>query len=93
MADPTNIEKYMELLGLSGAEFCRIDHDDTMIAVVYKVLRPSNPPLILKLCAHEQDYHREIYFLRLLGDSLPVPGSWIQLNPAQRAQEPSCWSA
>lgn len=85
MADPTTIDKYKELLDLSGAEFCKIDHDDAMIAVVYKILRPSKPPLILKLCAHEQDYHRELYFLRLLGSSLPVPAVVNTVEPSEKS--------
>jgi len=52
-----------------------------MVAVVYKILRPLKPPLILKLCPDEQDYRRELYFLRLLSCSLPVPAIVDAVEP------------
>ncbi len=71
MTDSTAV--YKELLGLDTATFSRIDHDDTMIAVVYRVTQPSKQPLILKICSSEKDYHRELYFLKHLAETLSVP--------------------
>lgn len=76
------VSKYKKILNLQGSDFCRIDHDDSMIAVVYKVLTPSKQPLILKLSIREQDYYRELYFLRLLNDSLPVPAVIDTVEPS-----------
>jgi aminoglycoside phosphotransferase (APT) family kinase protein len=69
----TAISKYKLLLGIGEAEFHKIDHNDAIIALVYKVIRPAGPPLILKICASEQDYRRELHLLTLLASSLPVP--------------------
>ena len=85
MTDPATIFRYKELLGLEGSEFCRVDHNDTMVAEVYKILRPSKRSLILKLCAHEQDYRRELYFLRLLAGSLPVPAVVDTIEPISKS--------
>jgi Ser/Thr protein kinase RdoA (MazF antagonist) len=67
------ITQYKTLLGLCGWEFFQIDHEDAIIADVYKVSHPSKPTLILKKCASESEYYRELFFLRHLQSSLPVP--------------------
>ena len=54
----TLLEHYQELLGLEKAQFFRIDHDNTVIAIVYKVLLPDQTPLILKLCSKEKHFYR-----------------------------------
>ncbi len=67
------IAHYSQLLHLQDATFSRIDHEDAMIAVVYKVTQPNRNDLILKICPRAEDYQREIYFLTYLADRLPVP--------------------
>lgn len=67
------IALYQQLLNLQSASFTRIDHDDAMVAIVYKVAQPSGTELILKICASANDYLREVYFLKHFADKLPVP--------------------
>lgn len=67
------LSTYRARFNLNRARFLRIDHGDTMIAVVYKVERPSSTPLILKICPREQDYHHEIHALNLLSGQMLLP--------------------
>jgi hypothetical protein len=50
------ITLYKQRLNLHGATFIRIDHDDAMVAIVYKVTEPTGLPLILKISTRTQDY-------------------------------------
>lgn len=77
------IATYRQLLGLTEARFTRVDHDDTMIAVVYRVTQPSKKTLILKICNREQDYHRELYFLNHLAGKFPSPLVLDVVEPQQ----------
>lgn len=67
------ISYYSQILHLQNAIFSRIDHEEAMIAVVYKVTQPNQKDLILKICPRSEDYQRELYFLTHLADRLPVP--------------------
>jgi len=67
------IASYSSVLGLTGATFKRVDRVDSLVAVVYEVCRPGAAPLILKICPRLGDYHRELYFLRMFAQELPVP--------------------
>lgn len=67
------VVQYRERLGLKNAQFLRIDHDDAMVALVYKIIPPDAAPLILKICSRSHDYLREVYFLKYFSDKLPVP--------------------
>ncbi len=64
---------YRQRLNLQSATFLRIDHEDAMVAIVYKVKLPSGTQLILKICTRVKDYLREVYFLKHFADILPVP--------------------
>src|SRR5579872_5182053 len=64
---------YQQRLGLQDAAFSRIEHDDAMVAIVYKVMQPTGTHLILKICKRPNDCLREVYFLNLLAEKLPVP--------------------
>lgn len=67
------ITKYKERLNLpKDAEFTRIDHADALVAIVYKITQPNVLPLILKICERQQDYFRELYFLKHFSGTLPV---------------------
>jgi hypothetical protein len=63
--------QYREHLGLKNANFLRIDHDDAMVALVYKITQPNAAPLILKICSRSHDYLREVYFLKYFSGKLP----------------------
>ncbi|MFI5343211.1 MAG: aminoglycoside phosphotransferase family protein [Chlamydiales bacterium] len=66
------ITLYQERLNLEDSLFSRIDHDDAMVAVVYKVTLPNGTEFILKTCSRT-NYLREIYFLQHFAGKLPVP--------------------
>ncbi|MCP5507649.1 MAG: aminoglycoside phosphotransferase family protein [Chlamydiales bacterium] len=66
-------EVYRDCLDLNRAVFSRIDHNDTMVAVVYRVDQPAEKSLILKICTRDKDFHRELYFLNALAGVLPIP--------------------
>lgn len=66
------IALYKQRLNLQSATFTRIDHDDAMVAIVYKIVQPKALPLILKICPRTEDYLREVYFLKHFEGTLPV---------------------
>lgn len=67
------IATYKQHFNLQNATFSRIDHDDAMVAIVYKITQSSGEEFILKICPRTQDYLREVYFLKYFGGTLPVP--------------------
>lgn len=67
------ISVYKQRLNLQDAIFHRIDHEDAMVAIVYKIIQSNGTQLILKICERPNDYFREIYFLTYFADKLPVP--------------------
>ena len=75
------IETYSEYFGLNEAVFSRIDHNDMMVAVVYRVELSSGKSLILKICTRNKDFYRELYFLNVLEGFLPVPKVLIVAEP------------
>lgn len=64
---------YQHSLNLQSATFSRIDHEDAMVALVYKATQPNGEQFILKICDRAKDYLREVYFLKHFDDILPVP--------------------
>jgi hypothetical protein len=57
------IQLYKNRLNLPEARFDRIDHEDAMVAIVFKIAQPSGQEFILKVCSRKGDYLREVYFL------------------------------
>ena len=46
----SHTKKYQQLLKLDDdVEFVKIDHDDAMVATVYKIIQHNQPSLILKI--------------------------------------------
>lgn len=76
------ISVYKERLHLKKAHFSYIDHDDAMVATVFKVTLEHGKHLILKICSRTGDYLREAYFLDHFTEQLPVPRI-IQLVPPE----------
>lgn len=64
---------YKQCLNLQKASFSRIDHEDAMVAIVFKITQPNGEQLVLKICDRPNDYFREIYFLQHFANTLPVP--------------------
>lgn len=77
-----DLEVYKNKLGLQAATFMHINHHDTIIAEVYKVVSPEKKAFILKICPRIDDYHREIYFLRQLKGAIPIPQIISTVEPS-----------
>lgn len=73
---------YRELLHLQNATFLRIEHEDAIVALVYKITQTNGIELILKICERPNDYLREVYFLNYFADKLPVPRIIQVVEPA-----------
>lgn len=67
------MDKYRRLLHLPHALFTRIDHEEAMVAAVYKISQPEQPDLILKMGSRAGESLREAYFLNLFANKIPVP--------------------
>lgn len=67
------IALYQQYLNLQTANFSRIEHEDAMVAIVYKVIQPNEKQFILKICERPNDYLREVYFLEKIVGNIPVP--------------------
>ena len=76
------ITLYQLRLNLPNAVFLRIDHEDAMVATVFKITRDLGSQYILKICNRPKDYAREVYFLTYFADKLPVPRI-IQVVPPE----------
>lgn len=82
----TPISVYRDYFGLANASFERIVHDDTLIAIVYKVTVADGIQYILKICPKADHYKHELFFLSYFANRLPVPGIVSVAEPTvQRA--------
>lgn len=79
-----NTQKYQELLSLNeDALFIKIDHDEGMVATVYKVLEQNGRPCILKICESRFHYANEVYFLDYFSKQILVPKVIGTLPPGE----------
>ena len=62
------ISVYKGRMNFQKAHFALIDHEDTMVATVFKVTQPNGEEFILKICSRAGDYFREAYFLNHFHD-------------------------
>lgn len=67
------LDFYKQRLKLSDAKFMRVEHEDAIVAVVYKIIMATGENFILKITANNEDYLREVYFLKFFADKLLVP--------------------
>jgi Ser/Thr protein kinase RdoA (MazF antagonist) len=67
------IALYQQRLNLQKAHFLLIDHEEAMVATVFKVTQPDGKQLILKICSRTGDYLREVCFLSHFAGKVPVP--------------------
>jgi len=74
---------YQEHLDLGDTVFSRIDHEDAMVAIVYKITRPNGEQLILKISERSNDFLREVYLLKLFAGILPVPKIIRSVEPTE----------
>lgn len=77
------LPRYKQILNLQTATFSLIEHEDAMVAIVYKITQPNGKELILKICERTPHYLREIYFLTHLAETLPVPKIIQAIEPSQ----------
>lgn len=75
------ISLYKKRLNLPEAQFTFIDHEDAMVAAVFKISQPGNPDLILKVCSRKGDFLRESYFLNRFVGKVPVPKIFQLIEP------------
>jgi Ser/Thr protein kinase RdoA (MazF antagonist) len=80
------INFYKGKLDLPNANFTSIDHEDAMVATVFKVEQIDKKDLILKVCSRDSDFLRESFFLNYFAKLLPVP-KIIKLLKAEKPQE------
>jgi len=74
---------YRTHLNLLGASFSLIDHEDAMVATVYKMTCSDGKTFILKVCERKNDYLREVYFLNYFANKVPVPRIAQMIEPAE----------
>lgn len=77
------IALYKARLNLQGASFSRIEHDEAIIATVYKISQTNDKEYVLKICPRDEHYFSEVYFLKYFADSLPVPHLIEALEPTK----------
>lgn len=63
---------YLQKFNLLHAKFQRIDHDDAIVAIVYKIVLDDGSSFILKICPQSRHYFRELYGLKTFAKILPV---------------------
>lgn len=56
------VELYRRKLNIADADFTYIDHEDAMVAAVFKIKQPGTPDMILKVCSRAGDFLRESFF-------------------------------
>jgi hypothetical protein len=74
------ITYYVEKFNLQNGTLMRIEHEDALVAMVYK-FQSSDREYILKICARTHDYLCEVYFLNYLANKLPVPHIIKMIQP------------
>lgn len=77
------INTYKQLLSLQHVNFALIDHEDTMVATVFNITKPSGEQFILKISERPNDYYREVLFLKQFAETLPVPKIIQLIQPAE----------
>jgi Ser/Thr protein kinase RdoA (MazF antagonist) len=81
---PNAIEQYKKRLNIdNSAEFVKIDHEDAMVATVYKISQKNKLNVILKICDRPNDYFSEIYFLKHFANKLSVPTVINSITPSK----------
>lgn len=77
-----HISFYLEHLNLSNVSIVRVDHEEAMDAMVYKITPQNGSPLILKISSQPTSYFREVYSLKHFSNLISVPHI-IQTMPPQ----------
>ncbi len=78
------LEKYIALLNLDRElRFSKIDHDDAIVADVYRIEYLDKPCFILKICDRPNDYSSEVYFLNYFEKHIQVPKIIKSIAPSK----------
>ena len=80
---------YRNRLNLSEAHFVHIDHEDAIVATVFKVIQPNGTEFILKICSRKSDYLREAYFLSHFQGKILIPALFSWFLQKRTWMEPS----
>lgn len=78
------IDTYKKLLGLENSNFTKIKHDDAIVAIVYKIEKANNAPMILKVFDRQADYLRELYFLNKFNKHFPTAKFINSVEPSSK---------
>lgn len=77
------VDWYCRKLNLSNPVFSYIDHEDAMVAAVFKISQPKSPDLILKVFPQKGAFLRELYFLSFFADKIPIPRIIRHIEPEE----------
>lgn len=78
-----NASAYQKILNFQSATFSLIEHEDAMVATVYKITKSDGEQFILKISERPNDYFREVLFLKKFAEILPVPKIIQLIDPAE----------
>lgn len=84
--DDSLVSLYKKQLGLQKAHFSLIEHEDAIIATVYKVTLTSGEKFVLKICSRINHYLREVFFLNHFAGKLLVPRIIGLVQPEREIQ-------
>lgn len=74
---------YQKLLNLQSATFSLIDHEEAMVATVFKIAKSNGEQFILKISKRPNDYFREVLFLKQFAEIAPVPKIIQLIEPTE----------
>lgn len=74
---------YKKAFSLENAFFSRIEHKESILSIVYKVVQPKKPAQILKIYPRKKEYEREYFFLNYLKGDPFIPKLLQDLPPSQ----------
>jgi Ser/Thr protein kinase RdoA (MazF antagonist) len=77
----TLLDIYREKFNLHDARFERIEHEDAMVAPVYKITKNLHEQFILKVFENKKHYLRERFFLNYFYGQIPVPKILNVIDP------------
>lgn len=64
---------YSDLIGLNSTCFTPFDHEEALVAAVFKISRQDGPDLVLKIFSSRRQFLREAFFLKHFAGKIPVP--------------------
>lgn len=67
------IKSYLKLLQINVKEYEKIEHEEALSSTIFKLTTNNLTSLILKISFDKKRYQREVYFLDLVKNYIPVP--------------------